>query len=72
MIFGKDPLPEDNTIIGYYNGKYIVDLEIHGLHYFEGPEGLLDFGEATDPIGLIPIDELPKSEADEIRKLFEK
>lgn len=69
MSFNSD-VHQDNEIVGYYNGKYIIKDEIGEFFFLEAPEGLLDKGEVVSPCDIKSINVLPISEREEIKRIF--
>lgn len=69
MSFNIDVFQE-NEIIGYYNGKYIIKDEIGKFFFLEAPEGLFSIGEVVSPDDLLPINELSPIEIENIKQMF--
>lgn len=69
MKFKEQPkkfIQSDNIIIGYINGKAIIENEWGNLFYVEIPEEFITIGETAIDEGLTSISELPQQEQEEI------
>ena len=73
MKFKEQPkqfIQSDNIIIGYINGKAIIENEWGNLFYVETPEEFITIGETAIDEGLTSISELPKAEQEQIIAKF--
>lgn len=71
MGFEKDSVSENNEIVGYQNGKYIVRNDYGDLFFFEAPQGIVEIGEVVPSDDITPIGTLPEMEQEKIIKEFE-
>lgn len=69
MSFNTDAF-YDNEIVGYYNGRYIVQDELDELFFLDAPEGLFSIGEVVSPDDLLPINELSFMEIEEVKRIY--